>query len=47
MWKFPESFPSRNDGNLRLMLDPGGEHDEQSMLKQFYNSLPLFFDEGR
>ncbi len=43
MWRLP-SFDHRN---LRVTLDPGGDHDSASLQEQLYNSLPLLFRETR
>ncbi|XVV10222.1 alpha/beta hydrolase [Actinoplanes sp. CA-131856] len=40
MRKLTRSF---DDGNLRYAKDPGGGHDLESMTKQFYNAIQLFF----
>jgi enterochelin esterase-like enzyme len=43
MRKLPDSFDSRDDGNLRYTEDPGGGHDAESLYKQLYSSIQLFF----
>ncbi|WP_328468962.1 alpha/beta hydrolase-fold protein [Actinoplanes sp. NBC_00393] len=43
MRKMSRSFDSGDTGNLRYALDPGGGHDAESLYRQFYGSIQLFF----
>ncbi|MBB2946330.1 enterochelin esterase-like enzyme [Actinoplanes lutulentus] len=40
MRELPDSF---DDGNLRYTEDPDGGHDLESVYRQFFRSIPLFF----